>query len=280
MKRVENWGDESWLDYVVAVVSSKLIFSNAHPSIDAFVSLLFFVSSIACPYPFWILHLLSWFLRTVDYLSDHPTHDQRADEPGFQPKANKVATLTQWNSLFFSLFYTLYLLSVILQCIDSRRSGRLKRARNGAVGGGGFFPLRFYLCMQKAIIDHVQLSWLGLERTLSSTEKFKQDRDCFMFSFNSSSSSSPFFLDTVPNKGEKRRSKTQLGIEKKTIYQHLCPSQVRIQETHDLCPARQRSLVVPVPNREFIRNSNESESAATGRERERERKESRFYMYK
>ena len=36
-----------------------------------------------------------------------------------------------------------------------------------------------------------------------------------MFSFNSSSSSSPFFLDTVPNKGEKRRSKTQLGIEKK-----------------------------------------------------------------
>ena len=140
MKRVENWGDESWLDYVVAVVSSKLIFSNAHPSIDAFVSLLFFVSSIACPYPFWILHLLSWFLRTVDYLSDHPTHDQRADEPGFQPKANKVATLTQWNSLFFSLFYTLYLLSVILQCIDSRRSGRLKRARNGAVGGGGFFP--------------------------------------------------------------------------------------------------------------------------------------------
>lgn len=37
-----------------------------------------------------------------------------------------------------------------------------------------------------------------------------------MFSFNSSSSSSLFFfLDTVPNKGEKRRSKTQLGIEKK-----------------------------------------------------------------
>ena len=210
--RIEEM-NRDWIMLLPLFRPSSSFLMRIHQSmLSSLFSFSFLLSRVPIPFEYFIFCLDFCAPLIIYQIIQLTTNGPMSQD--FNQKPTRSPLLPN-EILFSSLFYKFYLFSVILQCIDSRRSGRLKRARNGAVGGGGFFPLRFYLCMQKAIIDHVQLSWLGLERTLSSTEKFKQDRDCFMFSFNSSSSSSPFFLDTVPNKGEKRRSKTQLGIEKK-----------------------------------------------------------------
>ena len=210
--RIEEM-NRDWIMLLPLFRPSSSFLMRIHQSmLSSLFSFSFLLSRVPIPFEYFIFCLDFCAPLIIYQIIQLTTNGPMSQD--FNQKPTRSPLLPN-EILFSSLFYKFYLFSVILQCIDSRRSWRLKRARNGAVGGGGFFPLRFYLCMQKAIIDHVQLSWLGLERTLSSTEKFKQDRDCFMFSFNSSSSSSPFFLDTVPNKGEKRRSKTQLGIEKK-----------------------------------------------------------------